>query len=277
MRNLFLFLWRFKYFILFLLTEGFCFILIFQNNNFHHAAFVNSTNSMAARMNETVTNFKEYFNLKKVNNDLSLENSRLRGLLPQAYYVDSAEKKNISDSIHHQQYSFITAKVINNSVNRRNNYLTLNIGSLQGVKPEMGVVCSEGLVGIVKDVSEHFCSVMSFLHKDSRISAKIKKSGYIGSLVWDGYDADHATLKDIALHVQLAKGDTIVTSSYSSIFPEDIMIGRVETFESKAGDNFYDITIRLSTDFNKLSYVYIVTNVLKEEQRALEDLQKNVH
>jgi rod shape-determining protein MreC len=277
MRNLFLFLWRFNYFILFLVLEGFCFYLIFQNNNFHHAAYVNSTNSMAAKMNESVNAFKEYLNLKKVSNDLATENSRLRSLLPEVYYSDTAEKKNIIDTVHHQQYSFITAKVINNSVNRRNNYLTLNIGSKQGVKPEMGVVSSEGLVGIVKDVSAHFSSVMSFLHKDSRISAKVKKSGYIGSLVWDGYDAERANLKDIARHVQLEKGDTIVTSSFSSIFPEGIMIGVVDDFRAKEGDNFYDITIKLSTDFGKLSHVYIVNNVLKEEQRQLEKLQPDVH
>jgi rod shape-determining protein MreC len=276
MKNLFLFFWRFKYFILFLLTEAFCFYLIFRNKSFHHAAFVNNTNTMAAKMNESVTNVKEYLNLRKVSNDLAMENSKLRGQLADAFYVDTAVTSSITDTIHHQQYSFLTAKVINNSVNRRNNYLTLNKGSLQGVKPEMGVVCSEGLVGIVKDVSEHFCSVMSFLHKDSRISAKVKKSGYIGSLVWDGFDATEASLKDIALHVQLTKGDTIITSSFSSIFPEGIMIGFVDEVKSKAGDNFYDITIKLSTDFSKLSFVYIVNNVLKEEQRKLEEQQKNV-
>jgi rod shape-determining protein MreC len=277
MKNLFLFFWRFKYFILFLLTEAFCFYLIFQNKSFHQAAFVNNTNSMAATMNESVTNVKEYLNLRKVSNDLAMENSRLRAQLADAFYTDTAVTTTVMDTIRHQQYSFMTAKVINNSTNRRNNYLTLNKGSLQGVKPEMGVVCSEGLVGIVKDVSEHFCSVMSFLHKDSRISAKVKKSGYIGSLVWDGVDPTEATLKDIALHVQLAKGDTIITSSFSSIFPEGIMIGQVEEVKSKAGDNFYDITIKLSTDFSKLSFVYIVNNVLKEEQRKLEEQQKNVH
>jgi rod shape-determining protein MreC len=277
MKNLFLFLWRFKYFILFLLTETFCFYLIFRNSNFHRSAFVNSSNVVAASVSETVTSVKEYVNLRKVNNDLAFENSKLRSMLPEAYYIDSATKKNIIDSVHHQQYSFITGKVINNSVNRRNNYLTLNIGGLQGVKPEMGVISSEGVVGIVKDTSKHFCSIMSFLHKDSKISAKLKKSGYIGSLIWEGYDATHASLKDIATHVQFVKGDTVVTSSYSSIFPEDIMIGRIEDFETKAGDNFYEITVRLSTDFSKLSYVYVVNNLLKEEQQKLEQPQTNVH
>jgi rod shape-determining protein MreC len=273
MRALFLFLWRFKYFILFLLIEGFCFFLIFQNRNFHRTAFINSTNTIAVSVNESVTTFKEYLNLKKVNSDLSDENSQLRSQLQDAFYVDTAEKKTVNDTIYHQQYSFLTAKVINNSANRRNNYLTLNKGSLQDVKPEMGVICSEGIVGIVKDVSEHFCSVLSFLHKDARMSAKIKKSEYIGSLIWDGYDATEATLKDIAIHVKLEKGDTIVTSSFSAIFPEGIMMGTIEDFKTKEGDNFYDITVHLSTDFSKLSYVYIVNNVLKEEQRQLEKLQ----
>ena len=231
---------------------------------------------MAANINQTVTSVTDYINLGKVNSDLSQENSRLRSMLPEVFYSNSAEKKSIHDTVLHQQYSFMSAKVVDNSVNRRNNYLTLNIGSLDGVQREMGVVCSEGLVGIVKDVSPHFCSVMSFLHKDSRISAKVKKSGYIGSLVWDGTNSEHATLKDIALHVQLAKGDTIVTSSYSSIFPEGIMIGWVENVEAKAGDNFYNITIRLSTEFSRLSYVYIVSNVLKAEQQTLEAEQKDV-
>jgi len=274
MKNLFLFLWRFKYFILFLLLEIFSFYLIFQNSNFHHAAFVNSSNAMAANVNESVKSMKDYLNLKKVNGDLATENARLRSMLKDSYYSDTASKKNVTDTVHHQQYSLIAAKVINNSVNRRNNYLTLDIGSQQGIQSEMGVVCSEGLVGIVKDVSPHFCSVMSFLHKDSRISAKVKKSGYIGSLVWDGYSSDHAELRDIALHVQLAKGDTIVTSSYSSIFPEGIMLGFVDEVEKKAGDNFYNITVRLSTDFSKLTYVYVVNNVLKAEQEKLEQTQQ---
>jgi rod shape-determining protein MreC len=277
MKNLFLFLWRFKYFILFLVLEIFCFFLIYQNSNFHHAAFVNSSNTVAANVNESVKSLKDYLNLKKVNGDLASENARLRSMLKDAYYSDTAARRNITDTVNHQQYSFIAAKVINNSVNRRNNYLTLDVGSLQGVQSEMGVVCSEGLVGIVKDVSPHFCSVMSFLHKDSKISAKVQKSGYIGSLIWDGYSSNRAELKDIALHVQLAKGDSIVTSSYSSIFPEGIMLGWVDEVEKKAGDNFYKITVRLSTDFSKLTYVYVINNVLKEEQKKIEEeQQKNV-
>jgi len=274
MRSLFLFLWRYNFFILFLLAETFCFYLIFQNSKFHHASFINSTNAGTAKVNEFVSEVTEYIKLKKTNEALARQNAAIHSLLPGAFYIDSALKHTVHDSIHKQQYTFVPAKVINNSVNRRNNYLTLDKGSLQGIMPEMGVICVEGVVGIVKDVSPHFCSVLSILHKDARISAKVKKSGYIGSLVWDGYNFRRASLKDIAIHVKLAKGDTIVTSSFSSIFPDGIMLGTVESFEAKPGDNFYDITVNLSTDFSNLSYVYIVNNLMKDEQQQLETLQK---
>jgi len=275
MRNLFLFLWKYNFFIVFLLLEGFCTYLIVQNNNFQRASFINSSNQVTAEVNSWVNSISEYINLRTTNEALSRENAALKSLIPDIYYVDSALKHQSVDSIHKQQYSFITAKVVNNSVNRRNNYLTLNRGSRQGIVPEMGVVSGQGIVGIVKDVSEHYCSVMSFLHKDSRISARIKKNGYIGSMVWDGYDPVHASLKDIAKHVPLTRGDTIVTSSFSSIFPEGIMIGIVEEVKPGAGENFQNIKVRLSTPFGNLSYVYIIGNLLKTEQRALEEPAKN--
>ena len=251
--------------------EVFCSYLIIQNNNFQRASFINSTNKVAANIQTVVNQITEYINLKTANEALTRENAGLRSFVPDVFYIDSVQQKIADDSIYHQQYSFMPAKVINNTTNRRNNYLTLNRGSIQGVKQEMGVISSHGVVGIVKDVSEHFCSVISILHKDTRISTKMKKSNYIGSLVWDGYHAGYAKLKDIPKHVKLAKGDTLVTSSYSAIFPEGIMIGVIDEFEPKAGDNFYSIDVKLSTDFDNLSYVYLITNILKEEQRKLEE------
>lgn len=217
-----------------------------------------------------VSEITEYISLSTTNDALSRENANFRSFMPDVFYIDSVQKKIRNDSVYKQQYTFMTAKVINNSTNRRNNYLTLNRGSRQGVEPEMGVISSQGVVGIVKDVSEHFCSVISVLHKDARISTKIKKNGYIGSLVWEGNNAEHARLKDIPKHVKLAIGDTLVTSSFSAIFPEGIMIGVISTVDSKTGD-FYTIDVKLSTDFSNLSYVYLVTNVLKEEQQKLEE------
>ncbi|MBL0138653.1 MAG: rod shape-determining protein MreC [Bacteroidetes bacterium] len=261
----------------FLILEAFSGYLIVQNNNFQRASFINSTNKVAAEVNTMVSAVTEYINLRAANDALSRQNASLRTLIPDVFYIDSALKQLVVDTIHKQQYTFLTAKVVNNSINRRNNYLTLNKGSMQGIKPEMGVVSAEGIVGIVKDVSEHYCSVLSFLHKDTRISARFKKSGYIGSMVWEGQDATHGILTDIAKHVKISLGDTIVTSSFSSIFPEGVMIGTVDEVDPNTGNNFQDIRVKLSTSFGNLTYVYIISNLYKDEQRKLEENQPNDH
>ncbi len=219
---------------------------------------------------EGVNYLKEYIHLKDDNASLAEDNARLRNSLKDALYENDTLHTTIVDSTNHQQYNFITAKVINNSVNRRNNYLTLNKGSMQGIKPEMGVISSDGIVGIVKQVSPHFCTVMSLLHKDARISAKIKRNDFFGSLVWEGGSPFFASLKEIDKTVPVQKGDTIVTTSFSSIFPAGIMIGRITDSRVAAGSNFHDIEVHLSTPFQKLSHVYIINNILKEEQRTLE-------
>ncbi|MFM2136868.1 MAG: hypothetical protein RL021_2268 [Bacteroidota bacterium] len=275
MRNLLQLLWRYNYFIFFLLLESFCIYLVARNSNYHHAGFVNSTNRFAARINEGVSAVTEYINLRETNEALSRQNAALKSLMPDSYYIDSINRQLVSDTARFQQYQYMTARVVNNSINRRNNYLTLDRGSRQGVRPEMGVISPEGVVGIVKDVSEHYCSVLSFLHKDSRISARVKKNGFIGSMVWDGYDPLHGSLKDIAKHVKLAQGDTIVTSNFSKIFPQDIPIGIIDYVNSKTGDNFQEVRVRLSVPFGNLTHVFVVSNLLKEEQSQLEDKQEN--
>jgi rod shape-determining protein MreC len=271
MRNLFLFLWKYNFFIFFLLIETLCGYIIIQNNNFKRATFINSTNTIAAKTNTVVSAVTEYINLRTTNDALSRENAALKTLLPNVFYIDSAITHINKDTVLKQQYEYLTAKVVNNSTNRRNNYLTLNKGSRQGVKPEMGVVCSDGIVGIVKDVSEHYSSVISFLHKDSKISARLKRTGYIGPMTWNGFDETHGTLNDIAKHVRVMKGDTVVTSSFSAIFPEGIMIGIVDDVNSNGGNNFQEIQVKLSTPFGRLSYVYVISNLFKEEQKALEE------
>ncbi|MFM7217914.1 MAG: rod shape-determining protein MreC [Bacteroidota bacterium] len=273
MRNLLLFLWRYNFFLFFLLLEALCVYMVAVNSNYHRASLVNSTNRVAVKVNSLVSAVTEYINLKATNEALARQNAALRSILPGTYYIDSVLQQQVVDTLHHQQYRFMVAKVVNNSINRRSNYLTLDRGSLQGVKPEMGVICADGIVGIVKDVSEHYCSVISFLHKDSRVSARIKKNGFIGSMVWDGYDPRTGALKDIAKHVQLAKGDTIVTSSFSAIFPEGVPIGRISRVEANTGVNFQDVDVRLSTPFGNLTYVYLVDNLMKEEQKKLEEGQ----
>lgn len=270
MRSLFLLLWRNNFTLLFLLLWTICFYLIIRNNNFQQVSVFNSTNKIAASVLEAVNYVKEYINLKENNASLARENARLKSLLPDAYYENGVVKTIVADSTRSQQYSFITSRVVNNSVNRRNNYLTLDKGSVHGVKKDMGVISSSGVVGIVKDVSEHYCTVMSVLHKNTRISTRFKNSNYFGSLVWDGSDSKIATLLEVPKHVKFNNGDSLVTTVYSTIFPEGVMVGIVSGSELKPGDNFYAIKVRLSTNFANLSHVYIVDNLLKSEQLGLE-------
>lgn len=270
MRNLFLFIWRNYFIFLFLLLETLCVYLIVQNNNFQRASFVNSSNSISATILEASANVKEYFYLKDANEKLAKENAELRGKLMVSYAVSLNEVHTSHDTTFHQKYTFTSAKVVNNSTNRRNNYLTLDKGSKQGIKKDMAIITSTGVVGYVKDVSDNFCTVMSLLNSKAIFSSKIKKDGSFGPLSWDdGDDFGTATLHDIPTHVRLIPGDTIVTSAFS-YFPENIMIGTVESYVQKSGQYFYTVKVKLSTDFKKLSHVYIVTNIMKDEQEGLE-------
>jgi rod shape-determining protein MreC len=270
MRNLFILLWRNNFTLLFLLLLTFSFYLIIQNNNFQQVSVFNSTNRAAATVLQAVNYVKEYVNLRENNANLARENANLKSMMPESFYDINALKTVIEDTLRKQQYSYINARVVNNSVNRRSNYLTLDKGSLHGVEKDMGVVSSKGVVGIVKDVSPHYCTVMSVLHKNSRVSTRFKNSNYFGSLVWDGTNHSEATLLDIAKHVKFKPGDSLVTTTYSAVFPEGIPVGVVKESEVRKGDNFYRITVTLSTNFDNLSHVYIVNNLLKKEQTKLE-------
>jgi rod shape-determining protein MreC len=219
---------------------------------------------------ETEKNVEDYFYLKSYNEDLLKENAELRSRSTASFSMIVNDSYSVNDTTYNQKYTYTSCKVVNNSINRRNNYLTLNKGAKQGIKHDMAVITSTGVVGVVKDVSENFCTVMSLLHSKSTISSKIKKNGFFGPLTWEGENFSYATLNDIPSHVQLVKGDTIVTSAYSLAFPENIMIGTVESLERKPGAIFFTVKIKLSTDFKKLNYVYVVNNLQKVEQEELE-------
>ena len=270
MRNLITFVWRNYFFFMFLLLEALCVYLVVQNNYFQRASFVNSSNQVSAKILKTSADVEEYFFLKSENEKLARENAELRSrsLVSFARIVD--DKYLVKDTTYRQKYTYTSCKVVNNSTNRRNNFLTLDKGAKQGVKNNMAVITSTGVVGQVKDVSDNFCTVMSVLNSKTTISSKIKKDGSYGPLTWDGEDFRYATLHDIPTHVQLKKGDTIVTSAYSRTFPENIMVGYVESFERRSGEYFFTVKVKLSTEFKKVSHVYIVTNMMKDEQEELE-------
>ena len=271
MRNLFAFIWKYYFVFLFILLEIIASFLIVQNNSFHKASFLNSSNVISASIFNTTNNISGYLGLRSTNELLAVENEKLHAQSILSFAKFYTNLWRINDTIYEQQYTYLSARVINNSIYKRNNYLTLNKGNRHGIKQEMAVISSNGIVGIVKDVSGNFSSVLSVLHKNSRISAKIKKNGYFGSLVWDGADFKICTLSDIPNHVKISKGDAIVTSKYSAIFPEGIPIGNIVDFKINPGDNFYTISVKLSTDFSNLSYVYVVNNLMKGEQITLEE------
>ncbi len=270
MNNLLNFLWKHHFTFLFLILETIAFLILVQSNRFQKANFLNSSNEISGNVYSMMNNITEYFDLRRTNEQLASENAKLITLSKNSFIKINRNFLMIDDTLYKQHFKYLNAKVINSTTNRRNNFLILDHGRGEGVEPEMAVISTNGVVGIVSSVSENFCSVISVLHKETKISAKMKKNDYFGIVTWSGGDYEFATLSDIPRHVELFKGDTIVTRASSGIFPEGILIGFVDEFEVPPGENFYNIKLRLSTGFNQLTQVYIVKNVLKEEQKNLE-------
>ncbi|MBC7863103.1 MAG: rod shape-determining protein MreC [Bacteroidia bacterium] len=269
MRNLLLFLWKYNFFFLFILLETACFLLITQSKGYQASSLLNSTNALSANLYSAVANTKEYLSLKEENQKIMIENAWLRTKLKSAYEVLPLAVNVVKDTMYRQKYKFISAKVISNSVNRRENYITLNMGANQGIIKDMGVFNTEGIVGVVKDVSGNFSSCMSFLHKSVAVAAKLK-DGSVGQLKWDGLDPRYALMTDVQTHAQILIGDTVTTSTLSTFFPEGIKVGVVEHYERRAAEPYFTVKVRLTTNFSKLNYVYVVVNMFKHEQDSLE-------
>jgi len=280
MRNFIQFLTKNSFVFLFLFLELVSFTLLIKNNNYQNSKIVNSSNFLVGNLFETISNITDYFYLKTENEILRTQNSKLLSAEKKSFTKIFGNTVQINDTSYFQKYVYTAAKVINNSTNQRENYITIDKGAINGIKPGMAVINSDGVVGIVKNVSANFSTLISMLHQKNSISGKIKASNYYGSAVWDSDKNQYNTafLKEIPNHVQLAINDTIVTSGFSSIFPEGILLGTIKSFELPKGSNFYTIEINLSVDFKKLSHVYIVKSLLKEEQTQLEKLnQENVN
>lgn len=270
MRNLIAFIWKHYFLFTFLLLELLCFYFIFNYSYYQKAGFINSSNTIVANTLQVSQNVKDYLSLRRQNEVLVEENARLRTLSFHSFSKVVNDYYVVEDSVYRQKYTYTSCKVVNNSINRRNNYITLNKGANQGIKQDMAVMTSTGVVGIVKDVSPNFCTVMSLLHSKVTISSKIKKNDFFGPLSWDGENFRYATLNDIPTHVKISVGDTIVTSAFSLSFPENIMVGTIQSYDRNDDNSFYNIKVKLSTDFKKLGYVYVVNNIQKEEQETLE-------
>jgi rod shape-determining protein MreC len=274
MRNIFVFIARYNAFLLFFLLEGFSVFLIVQNNQYHQAGFFSSTNYISGIVYSKYSSLLEYFHLKDVNEKLARENAYLRSQLPSNFYNSSYQVIRMNDSTSKQAYTYIPAKIINISTNRINNYITINKGSLQGITKGMGVISTDGIVGIVKDVSSHFSVIISLLNKDFKASGRVGKEGFIGTVLWNGHNPIYAQLNEIPKQINVKVGDKI-TSAGSTFFPENIMIGTVSEIDKNTSDNYYYIKIKLSTRFSDLANVYVVNYLFHDEQQNLESKAEN--
>ena len=274
MRNLLRLIIRYHFFFLFLLLEVLAIFMLVQRNNFHRARFINASRSVQGFFSENLGGMKEYLVLRQINAELYKENTLLRNRLDDL--EKQREKSSIlrSDSIPGRQFAYIPARVINNSTNKQFNFITLNKGRHHGIEPEMAVISPEGVVGVVYAVSGNYATVIPMINRNFRLSAKIRRNGYFGSLSWPGSDYHEAILEEIPFHVEILPGDTIVTSGFSAIFPEGIPVGTVQDFEALEG-NFYTITVEIAVDYKKLSHVNVIRNLLREEQLELERISGN--
>ncbi len=273
MRNILRFIIKYHYFLLFLLLETFSFYLLVSYNQPHKQIFLNSSGKFASRVFEMTSTFTDYVSLKRANEELSRENALLRSQL--FNYTSHHELESVEQYANDTLYQFISAKVVNNSVNKLHNYLTIDRGSKHGIHPGMGVISARGLVGITRHVSKNYSTITSLLNTQLKISAKLRDSDYFGSLTWMGYSPSNATLFEIPAHAKMSVGDAVVTSGYSAIFPEGILIGTIENFELKKGEGFYEIDVKLSVDFNNLTYVESIEKSMREEQIHLEKTTAN--
>lgn len=261
------FLYRLRLFFLFVLLETVAIVLTVQQSAYHQASFFNSSNAVAAGIYKKIADAHYYISLKSANDSLAAENARLLSMLYSDTLVITDSMQFPSDVL---SYSFQSARVINNTTAFRNNFLTLNRGSLQGVRPRMAVVSAQGAVGIVKDVSDNYATVISLLNKNARISAKHTKSQTTGTIIWQGGSYQFAQLIEIPIHVTVKVGDSVTTSSYSNIFPEDIFIGKVSKVEKTDGASTYEIKVKLGVDYKQLTFVNLIDHHGQLERDSLE-------
>ncbi len=271
MRNLILFIVKNYFILLFLLLQAISVAFIVQYNEPQGSRFIASSNVVYSNIYYVTDAVSQYFNLRTINKQLALENAQLRKESVESQFSKEIDPLLIKDTIYKQQYEFISAKVLNNSIHTPQNYITINKGRRHGVYRDMAVISPTGVVGIVKSVSENFAKVLSVLNTQYRVSAKFAKNNYYGSVYWNGKNYRKAVLAEIPYHVNVKEGDEIITNSYSNIYPSGIPIGKVSKFSKSDNDNFYTIEIELSTDFKNIEYVYVVQNLYKNEREILEE------
>jgi len=272
MRNLLIFITKYNAFFLFLIFEVSALLIYVKYNSFQKATFINSQNQVTGSLYAQVSQFKGYLSLKEQNDSLAGENARLRGILKSSFYVDTVEKHQVTDTVYKQQYTYIVARVINNSTNQSNNYITINRGRKDGVAKDMGIISGAGVVGMVADVTDHFAIVKSLLHSKSQFSAMLADDKAVGSFTWVSNLDPHKGVLSLQNEAKPKLGEQVVASGYS-LFPTGIPFGKITNLHAKEGGLLLNVEVNLSVDFTKLQYVYVVVNKFAQEQAGLEAVQ----
>ena len=268
MYNLWRFILKHHFVILFLLLEVISVLLLARSQNFHRNRVINTTNDVVGQVYEWGSEVGNYFRLSKNNRQLAEENAWLREQLALAY--DTTASTYMLDG-RDTVYEYIPAQVVNNSIGQANNYIIINKGKVDGIERDMGVISTDGIVGVVADVSRHYASVLSLLHSNSVVGVRFKNSQELGSLKWRTNNYRYGVVEDIPTHVVLHEGDTVLTSSYSYIFPEDLMVGTVVDMSTAAASGALNTAkVHFATDFATLRHVYIIHNLHKPELDSLK-------
>lgn len=280
MLNIFLFIRRHFNILLFLFLQGLSISFIVQYSKYHHAAFGNFTNNITGKINTRYSRVQHYFHLKSINDSLVKANEVLYNKLRENYALPDTAARLVVDSVRvdsllkYKKYRYLSAGVISNSVSVQNNYIVLSRGTKGSLKEGMGVVDpNNAVVGIITQVNENYAVVMSLLHKDSHVSGKLFKGGETGTLSWDGKEPNFITLTNIPKSAKINKGDSIITSGFSTTFPKGLIIGRVEAVYTDPTSNFFKVKFHTAANFYNLQYVYAIEN---EDQDGVAEILQTI-
>jgi rod shape-determining protein MreC len=275
MRSLILFILKYQNFILFLLLELASLLLVINKNTYQNAKFYTWSLATMGNVYERQSELSDFLSLKVTNEELVNENAILKELLIKGSSSSSNAYLSIQDPLADKDVTIIPAKVVSASVNHPYNLFTINVGRADSVGVDMAVVGPLGAVGVVKSVSRNYAMVMPLINVQYRVSSKLKGSDYFGTLRWNTRDYRYASLEGVEQHVQVAIGDTIITSGYGATFPEGVMVGIVEGVEEGEEGVFHAINVEMATDFKRVSYVYVIKNNTRKERVAIEKATQN--
>ncbi len=270
MRDLFRFLHRIRNTLLFLGLMVVSLLQLANGNAHHRAQAISSSHALVGTIFSWRSAITDYANLKEVNRRLAQENAEWRNRHSSSYAPVEDLFVRINDTIRRQQYSVLTARVVNSTWHKQKNFITLDKGATSGLHDDMGVIGSDGIVGVVRDVSPHFASVISVLSPDVKTSVQVRRTGHFGLLYWDTNDPTTASVIDIPKHARVAVGDTVETSGADRLYPPGVRVGVVIDVAEPPGRQDLAITIRLAQDMTRGGYVYVVNNLQRAEIDSLE-------